>query len=474
MTIKHLLLFLLVVLLLPFTSNGNEVVTLKGNAPDYSGYHISFYRLADAISGNKEVVGTINIDSDGNFNSHFNISEITYCFAEFDAYHASIYLTPGANYQLAFPPVKKVPEAQKRSQFFKPDEISFELKGNSNSDINQLIKSFEVAYMKEESRYFNQIYRLHSEAAVDSLQLHLRKQFPKTNNSYFENYKFYRLASAEFALNQGHSENFVKTYFIDHKPNLKIPTCTKLFHQLFTNYFTFEGNSLHGKAFKILVGRAELDGLQNYFTKTKGWNANLSRLVILQSINDAYYQGEFPKSSLLRLLDKITASNWPSLEKTIASRVKEKLTYLQVGSQAPDITMTDFSGNKHRLSDFEDKYIYLTFTRVSNPICRQHLDQLKKMGPSVLNQLHVINLIMPEEADKKQRVIQQNWPGKFYIVSDKAADKYRVMNFPLAYLIDKNGKLVYSPAPNPLDGFERRFIGLLKQKRLDRLRNQSK
>lgn len=473
MTIKQIIPFLLIVFTLPFNSSGKSVV-LSGSAPDYRGYQIDFYRYTDAITREKILVGSLKIGNNGQFNSQFDIPEITYCFTEFDAYKASIYLTPGENYQLVFPPVKKVPESQKRSQFFKPDEISFVLKNSSLQELNHEIQAFELAYMKEESRYFNQIYQQHSQSAVDSLKTHLLKLFPKTNNSYFEDYKFYRLASAEFAMNQGHSEDFIKKCFVDHRPDLEIPTCEKLFHQLFTNYFIMEGNSLHGQNFRLLVGRSDLNGIENYFIKNKGWDANLSRLVILQSINDAYYQGKFSPTSLLHLLDKIKESNWPTKEKEIAQRLKNKLTYLQPGSQAPNISMTDFSGEKHNLRDFKDKYIYLTFTRVSNPICRQHLDQMKKMDPNLLNQLHIINLIMPEEANKKQQIMQQNWPGKFYVVDDQAADTYRVMNFPLSYLIDPNDKLVFSPAPNPLDGFEQRFINLLKQKRIEELRNQSK
>ena len=474
MKIKNFLLFLILTLVSPYISLAQDTVNISGNAPEYSGYQVNLYRYADAVSRNKILVNSFKIGVDGSFESTFNLNTTTYCFAEFDIYRASIYLSPGKSYQLIFPPVKKVPEAQKRSQFFKAEEISFALKNTSPSELNRQIQEFELAYMKEESHYFNQIYRQKSSTAVDSLKSHLQWLFPKTKNTYFEDYRFYRTASAEFALNQGQSAEFVKTHFIDHQPDLLIPPCSKLFNQLFSNYFNFEGNSIRGNNFKILVGRADLAGVENYLMTNNGWNANLSRLVILQSINDAYFQKQYSPQSLIRLLDKISASDWNSDQKTIANRLKDKLTYLEAGSLAPEITMTDFNGKKHYLSEFEDKFIYLTFTRVSNPICRQHLDQLKKMDPSLTDQLHIINLIFTEEANKQELIAQQNWPGTFYIVDNNAADTYRVLSFPRAYLIDEKGKLVLSPAPNPLDGFEQRFINLLKQKRMEKLRNQAK
>jgi hypothetical protein len=111
---------------------------------------------------------------------------------------------------------------------------------------------------------------------------------------------------------------------------------------------------------------------------------------------------------------------------------------------------------------------------VANPIGRQHLDELKKFAPNYEKELQIINLILPEEADKKELVLQQNWAGSFYVADEKTADTFRVKNFPTAYLIDGKGQFIWSPAPNPLDGFEQQFINLLKQKRVEELRNQAK
>ncbi len=474
MKLKTLLLFFVLTAGSSLFAHAQKPVTLMGKVPEYSGYHIDFYGFADAISEEKQLLTSLKINSDGTFSTSFPLSEITYIFAEFDAYQASLFLVPGEQYELIFPPRKPVSSSQKRNPFFEADEITFLLKNSDAQELNRQIGQFELAYLKEESRYFNQIYHQHSKAAVDSLKSNLHQQFPETDNSYFEHYKFYRTAFAEFALHQGQPAEFVRRYFIDRKPDLSVPPCKQLFQQLFTNYFEFEASKIHSTDFKRLVAQADLGGIENYLITKNGWNSFLSRLVILQSINDAYFQGQFPQRSLFRLLDKITESQWSQENKAIARRLKDKLSYLQQGSEAPNFSMTDFSGEKHQLSDFTGKYVYLNFTRVSNPICRQHLDQLKESASQFEQKLHILNLILPEEADKQELILQQNWAGNFYVVDEKVADTYRVNNFPLAYLIDKNGRLALSPAPNPLDGFEQHFLNLLKQNRINELRNQSK
>ncbi len=474
MKLKEFFLLFLLILGSSLFGHAQKTVTLSGKAPEYSDYQIDLYQFADGISEEKQLLTSIKIQSDGAFSATLSINKITWAFAEFDAYHASVFLAPGQQYELILPPLKPVLPSQKRNPFFEFDEINFALKNSDPQELNRQIEQFDLAYLKEESRYFNQIYHQRSKAAVDSLINHLQQQFPETNTTYFEQYKFYRSAFAEFALHQGQSAEFIRRYFMEQEPDLSIPPCKQLFTQLFTNYFEFEGNKIAGNNFKRLVGQTNLAGIEAYLITENRWNSALSRLVMLQSIHDAYFQGQFSPRSLLRLLDKIAESQWEPENKAIAHRLKAQLSYLQQGSEAPDIAMTDFSGKKYQLSDFAGKYVYLNFTRVSNPICRQHLDQLKESASQFGQELHILNLILPEETQKKELILQQNWAGTFYIVDEKAADIYRVSNFPLAYLIDKNGRLALSPAPNPLDGFEQHFLNMLKQNRINELRNQSK
>ena len=457
--------FLVFFVLLPSLSFAKGTVKISGFEPAYKGYHIEFYRFEDPISREKTVLASFKIEDDGSFSTSFELNGTTFCMTDFDAYNASLFLVPGNSYELIFPPQKKVTDSQKRSPFFKPEEISFALKNSQPRELNRRVQDFEMAYSEEENRRFNQIYHQKSKAAVDSLKVRLSVLFPKTDDAFFEGYKFYRLAFAEFALHQGKSFDYVKRYFINQKPNLDIPPCAQLFEQLFSNYFLFESNKVQGADFKAIVGRSDLKGIENYLITKNGWDSNLARLVILQSVKDAYFEGHFSQAGLLRLLDQAASGNWEQDKKEIAKRLKTKLTYLQPGSRIPDFTMTAFSGEKHQLREFQGKYIYLIFSRVANPIGRQHLDELKKIAPVYKNDLQVVNLILPEETGRKEAILQQGWAGNFYVVDEKTADTFRVKNFPTAYLVDSKGMLVWSPAPNPLDGFEQQLINLLKQKR---------
>lgn len=472
---NRILIFLFCIYAFHFSSAQDNPVIISGSAPEYAGYAIDLYQLLDPFSEEKEIIATLNIDNNGSFKSQIQLESTTLYQADFDTWHAKIYLEPCKNYNLVFPPLNTVSDIQKRNPFFNPEIIFFGLRDAPETDLNRMIQAFEKSYAEQENHFFNEIFYSKSQAAVDSLKNNLIKLFPDSGNRYFEDYKLYRMASAEYALHQGKADDFIQTYFIKKEPNLQLEPYVQLFKQLFTNYFAVTGNSIGGNDFMNLVGRADLDGIESYFITNKGWNKKLSHLVILSSINDAYYQGQFSQSSLLNLLKKIADSDgWDNSEKRIATALLNKLTYLQKGSDAPDLVFTDFNGVEHSLSEFEGQYIYLDFTSVSNPICRQHLDYIKSDMTDISQQVKFIHLIPESEATKKDLIQQQNWPGEFFTVSEKETDKYKVKTYPTAYLISKDGKLLLSPASTPMDGFKNQFTSLLRQQQIEELRNQSR
>ena len=449
-------------------------VTISGIAPDYAGRKIVLYQTTNPISAKNEKLGIISILPDGSFDASILVNRTTFCYAEFDRWKAGIYLQPGAVYELEFPPFQPISKSEKRNPYFRSKQVAFGLKQLPEDDINHQIMSFEEAYTREESRFFNQIFNDKSQAAADSLVQILKKQFPKSHNSYFEYYKFYRFASVRFALNQEKADDFIRSCFGEGPLRLDIPPCKQLFEQIFSNYFTNESNRIGGTPFIKLVGTANLDGIENYLTSKKDWTSQLSHWVILKATNDAFYQGQFSQQTMLSLLDKVQRSNWSSKEKATAAELKAKLTYLLPGTEAPQLTMTDLNHTEIKLSDFHGKIVYLHFTTIANPICRQHLNELKTSAAGFAPQAEIINILPKADGAKKELILQQNWPGRFVLVDDSELAKYQVKTFPTSYLIDENGLMLVSPALNPIDGFARQLGGILKQRQFNKYRNQAK
>lgn len=433
-------------------------VKIIGTAPEYAQNSIDINIFHDFITEEKIKLGTIQFDSQGKFELELNLEQVSWCMADFDGYHGMIYLEPGKSYELMFPPKSTLTAAEKKNPFFKPEPVWLGIKNPENNNVNLLIQKFETAYSNYENKYFNQIFIKQSGSLIDTVKHLLDKEFPTTNNSFFESHKLFRKANLEFALHQGKSAAFMASYYSEKKPVYNLAAYADLFNQVFINYFSYLQNTNHHASISNMIKTANLQELDDYFQKQLHFNTELSHWVLLKSMKDAFYSKSFSKNSILQLLDKVKQSNWSSYERKTAQLIQEKLTYLASGTKPPFINLTDQSGNLIQLSDFPNNYIYLHFTDPSNPICRQHLDVLKSIGGRYKGNLVIIN-VLPSLKNFKN---EAGWAGIFTTSNSNLESTYKVKTYPNSFLIGKDGKLLLSPAPNPIDGFDRQMGQILK------------
>jgi hypothetical protein len=459
--------FLVVLCLFVATITFATPVKIFGKALQYAQNNIELYSLHDFITEEKIKLGTIHFDAQGTFDISADLEQITMCYADFDGYQGMIYLVPGKSYELLFPPKRNLTAGQKRNPFLKPEPIMFGIKDPADNDLNVLIQSFEVGYSNYESKYFDQIFLNQSGALVDTVKNLLDKEFPKTNNAFFEAHKTFRKANLEFALHQGKSPTFMSSYFQKREPMYNLTAYGVLFNQVFVNYFSQLDNSNQHTSVSNLINTGNLAQLDAYFQEKLHFNKELSHLVLLKSIKDAYYSKSFSKASLLKMLEQVKESNWSDYEKKTAQLIQEKLNYLNSGTRPPLINLTDQAGRAVRFADYPNTYIYLHFTDPANIICRQHLEALKAVAARYKGNLVIINVI----PDIKSFKNEAGWPGIFTSTSSNIESTYKVKTFPSSFLIGKDGRLLLSPAPNPIDGLDRQIGQIMKN---DHIREMQK
>lgn len=433
-------------------------VKISGKAPEYALNSIEIYVLHDFISEEKVKLGIIRFNAEGIFNVEVDIAETILCMADFDGYHGMIYLEPGKSYQIVFPPKRTLTEAQKRNPFVKPEPVWFGITPPDKNELNFKIQQFEQEYAKLENKYFDQIFVNQSKSLLDSVKLKLDAEFPKTNLALFESHKFFRKANLDFTLNQGKSAEFMETYFSSIKPLYNLAAYSVIFNQVFMNYFSVLTNVPKSTEIKNAISTANLTKLDDLFQKQLHFNKELSHLVLLKSMDDAYYSKQFSKASILKMLNQVKSPEWSDYEQKIAQLISSNLTYLASGTQPPAIALKDLNGQKVNFSDYPNTYIYLQFTDPKNSICRQHLDALKTIAARYKGKLVVINVI-PENKNFKN---DNNWAGLFTTTDSNIETSYKVKTYPNSFLIGKDGKLLLSPAPNPIDGLDRQLGQIFK------------
>ena len=444
-------------------------VKITGKAPGYAQNSIQLNRLHDFISEEKIKLGNFRFDAEGAFSLEIELAGTSLCFADFDGYHGMIYLEPGKSYEIIFPPKRSLTESQKRNPFNKPEPVWFGISKPDHNELNFQVQQFEQAYASYENKYFDQIFVNRSKSLVDTVKNILDKEFTKTNQSLFESHKLYRKANLEYALHQGKSAGFMEACFSTQKPLYNLAAYSSLFNQVFLNYFSVLANSANHTEIKNLVQTSALQKLDEYFQKQLHFNRELSHWVLLKSMKDAFYSKQFSKASILKMLDLVIKSEWSEYEQKTAQLIRSKLVYLSVGTNPPALVLKDLNGQDVVFSDFRDKYIYLHFTDPKNTICQQHLDALKTIASHHKENLVIINVI----PNGSTFTNSSNWAGIFTTTVNNLEETFLVKTFPNSFLIGKDGKLLLSPAPNPIDGLDRQLGQLFKSDYLKEIQKKN-
>jgi hypothetical protein len=262
----------------------------------------------------------------------------------------------------------------------------------------------------------------------------------------------------------------MEDYFCKTKPVYNLGAYSTIFNQVFLNYFDVLVNQSASQEVKKLITDSNLRQLDIYFQEKLHFNKSLSHLVLLKSLNDAYYSRQFPKAAVLKMLDQVKTEGWTNYELETAKLIQSKLTWLASGTMPPPIKLKNRKGENISLSDFGNTYIYLHFTDPKNPICRQHLDALKNIAEHYKGKLTILNVV-PKGAEIKP---ESDWAGIFCDPDPNALKTYKVRTFPNSFLIGKDGRLLLSPAPNPIDGLDRQLGQIMKSDYIRELRESGK
>lgn len=118
---------------------------------------------------------------------------------------------------------------------------------------------------------------------------------------------------------------------------------------------------------------------------------------------------------------------------------------ISVGDQAPDFVLTDLEGNKHQLSEYRGKGVFLNFWGTWCKPCEKempYMDNQYKIFKDQGVEILAVNVSEPELV-VKQFVAKHELTFPVLIDNnDQVLNAYGVNPLPTTFLIDKDGKVV--------------------------------
>ncbi len=464
-------IILLILVMTPGWSLSAQLTTISGTGKDFAGDSIAFFRYREPLFTIRYPEARAYVASDGSF--RFSIAtKTTEClYAELGPYLAYFFVEPGKSYELTLPAVSGISGEWKTNPYYRKALylLSVTCTGCTGKGLNQAIRDFNLQYEpfhdKQVLRYYSPAY---SRAKLDSFIRANPVPPDLSDPSYYRRYRSYKLGVLEFTVNAYNTDSLIAGYFLGKKVDFGLPPYAGLFRLVFNDYYQHLSmeNRFHG-IYRVF-GRLSYDSLKAYLhPDVVMQNDTLFETVLLEEIYQSFYAGDFPREKMIAFADTVRSRTKIPVIEDMAGFMIRKFTSLQPGSPAPGFRLRDPDGVSHALSDYRGKYVCLGFCDTQSMGCLKEFEYLKVMAARYKAYLTVVTIIPsgnPEDVKRFMEENQINWTVLLAGDGDDVLREYDVRAFPVFYLIDREGKMVRSPAANPSEGLDQVLFRVMKER----------
>ncbi len=456
--------FVLMVFLLPVEA---QQTVISGNAPDYAGSVLKFYSIDNYISNNEIELGKCTVAANGDFQISFEISNNRLVYLHLGIFKPRFIVQRGFSYEVKLPPrTDKTPE-EASSPFFEETTVYLFVLSAKDDKGKTILPEFELNMrMIRFDETYNPIYDQVAMDAMrrkpvkaDSIIQILKEGFPVIGNKYFDDYATYRAGLLYYAAQQSGVKNISNVYFAGKPVLYDNEAYMELFNITYDKYFMYFGRTREGEVIYQTINVKESFSQLKQLLGQDGVlpGDSLRELVILKNIYDEFYSDRFSRQSLLRLLDSAMVQTRIERHKEIAGQIRSDITKLLRGFAPPDFSLYNQDSALVSLQDYKGKYVYLMFCTTQNYVCLSQYEQLKELYKAHHKWLQIVVVSIDDQFGSMRDFRKKNgylWDFLHYANHPDVLKEYDVRIFPTCYLIDPDGKLVLSPAPDASNNIE--------------------
>jgi thiol-disulfide isomerase/thioredoxin len=248
---------------------------------------------------------------------------------------------------------------------------------------------------------------------------------------------------------------------------LNNPAATELFGQVFDRFvYHLEETGLC----RIDMGGLPADSVVIKLRSCvleKGWFSDTAfiELALLKGLFDEFAYSQFDRYRLSGLMQAMIESAHDPEIPSMGMECLDEVTRLEAGKPAPGFCLENMEGKPRELTDYKGKYVYLAFVSTQSYTCLMHFPLLAEIKKTYPDQLEVVAIAVEESARALAEALDgRAYPWEFLYFDERffILEHYKVRAYPTYFLIDPEGRLLWSPADSPAEGFEEQFQDLMQ------------
>jgi hypothetical protein len=432
-----------------------QKVTISGIAPAYIGKEMKAYRIQDYLSDKQSLITSSIVRADSTFELSFYTDDIEKVVLRCNNNSTFLYVDKSSDYSLFFP-------ARNPYEPVVPSGNSVEITfyNLDSTDINYKILGFQRWF----DYFVGGTYHLRNDkqsalfsAKLDTFKTNVQNYYMSdtSDNSFFlKTYIRYSIAGLDNINTLAERNRYEKyDFYLE-----KYPVCYN--NDIYMDYLIgfYEktvprlANETNERFFQGVVKSSPTVLFNALGLEYTLKNPKIREFVMIQSLAEAYYSPEYPKTNIETILDSLTTHALFEPHKRIAKNVLDRLTDLVPGGPAPNFVLRHPEAEPKTLTDYKGKYLYIHFMDARSEEDMRELEIMKEMYERYNDYVQFVSVFPKhEDAPKRNKNELHNLPwDSFEVDSDHSIlERYRVVNFSHFVLIDAAGNIVSSPAPTP-------------------------
>jgi len=445
----------------------NAQTNISGSAPKYAGDTLTFCCYDNYITKAEKQLAKCIVDKNGNFKIKIDISDIQYIFVRHEKLVHYFFVQPNSNINVEFNEKELLSEKEKLDPFFEPLYIAANVISASDNNFNGKLAKIDresdnvILEMAKSKRDNDRGFR---DSLRDAFEIRVfASSHAIKENEFVMDYAKYRIAAIEYALKLRPLKDLQSKYFIDKPILYNNPAYCELFSHIYEKQLLHRTQQIQGRAFRQDVNKANLSKIREVLSENSDFaDADFCDFLILQNAYSEFYESTFSRSAILNIVDSIFAQTSNINHKKIAKDIRNKITKLLPTYAPPEFHLPNLQGEIKSVDSFSDKYIYLGFFSVNSYGSIQDFYLISQLSKKYSDKIQFVSICVDEQKDVENFVKTEKLDWTFLICNNKAEllKEYDIRTFPTYYLIDKNGKLLRSPAPSPKEGITEIFDAL--------------
>jgi peroxiredoxin len=454
-----------------------QTASVHASAPSYAGKSIHTSIAWNPFITVLEFSSSVVCSETGEFEQDIPLSSPRVVQFEAGIYQAYLYMEPGYHYELIFPEYVERKWDEQISPFYEPISLPLSVRSrtslstqkriNGSQDVNHSIAQFDSLFVTANRKIIVD-RRDGQNSPIDLLIQDLELPFEKDSSRFFSDYRRFRYGVLK--LNEGKSglaslsRDYLGPTVMEWHPGF-----IELFRAMFKDFIYYYSSTPDGAELRTLINRnQDYRQVRQLVRKHPAiWSDTLAEMVLLQEFSELFYRGDYHKEAILLMLDSMAQDPIIPEFGIYAEQLERKLSSLVTGHSPPAMSLEDLEGNLCSLEDFKGKYTYLFFGTTDHYGCMMEYPFLQSFINKHSAYLNVVTVMVSEERGKLKDFMERNgysWKVLHYEGQPGIMNDYLIRAYPTAYLIDRNGLLLLSPATLPSEGFEQHLFRIMRSR----------